>query len=233
MVADPIRRRRLSDILAERLLARIAAGDPASGDPMPSEQELALRHGVGRPTVREALQKLDAMGVIAIGHGARARVVQPDAARILEGLGAPVVHFLGTAPEHIAHLQEARLLLETSLVRRTVARGMPPAVTAALLRQERAIVDGEGFFAADMAFHVAIAEGAGNPLFPIFLRAVLDWLGAFHASAVRLSGFEALALDEHRAIHAAMAAGDAEAAAAAMHAHLHRSSSLYGPHRRA
>lgn len=231
MNADPIRRRRLHEILAERLLARIAAGDPAPGEAMPSETELAARHGVGRPTVREALQKLEAMGVIAIAHGERARVVEPSASRILEGMNASIVHFLAAAPENIAHLQEARLLIEEAMVRRCAASGQVPAVVEAALGKQEAALAGEGsFFAADMEFHVAIAEGAGNPLFPLFLRGMLDWLGAFHASVVRIGGYEALALSEHRAIHAAMRRGDAEGAAAAMRAHLLRSSTLYGPH---
>ncbi|WP_458098410.1 FCD domain-containing protein [Roseomonas sp. WA12] len=232
--ADPIRRRRLHELLAERLLARIAEGDPAPGEVLPSEAELAARHNVGRPTVREALQKLEGMGVIAITHGERARVIEPSASRVLEGMAASFVHFLTAAPENIAHLQEVRLLAEEAMVRRCVSRGVAlTALEDSLLQQEKAIRVGKGFFIADVEFHVAIAVGAGNPLLPIFLRAMLDWLGAFHASTVRLSGFEGLALEEHRAVFAAMRAGDADAAACAMRAHLLRSSSLYGTHQRA
>lgn len=230
--ADPIPRRRLSEQLAERLLARIAAGDPAAGEALPSEAALAQRHGVGRPTVREALQKLEAMGVVQTAHGAPARVVRPDPARMLEGIAASFVHLVNSEPETIGHLQEARLMMEEAMMRRVAARGVPAAAEAALAAQERAIIAGEGFLAADMEFHVALSAGAGNPLFPAFLRAVLDCLAAFHASTVRLSGFERLALDEHRQVMAALRAGDGEAAARAMRAHLTRSSSLYGPHRR-
>ena len=234
--AEPIRRRRLHEILTERLLTSIASGELAVGQAMPSETELAEHYGVGRPTVREALQKLEVMGVVAIAHGERARVVQTSAEHILNGLGASIVHLLSTAPENLDHLQEVRLLIEEAMVRRFVAQADPTSlasVEAALLRQEAAVESGRGFFAADMAFHVAIAEGAGNPLFPIFLRAMLDWLGAFHASTVRLSGFEALALAEHQAVFRAILAQDEAGAAAAMRAHLLRSSHLYGTHRQA
>lgn len=236
LTPDPIRRRRLHEILAERLLAGIAANEPGAGEALPSETELAMRHGVGRPTVREALQRLEAMGVIAIAHGERARVVTPSAARILEGLTGSIHHLLTTAPDNLRHLQEARLLIEEAMVRRCVQRADPAAmaaIEAALTRQQASLISGAGFFAADMALHVAIAEGAGNPLFPIFLQAVLEWLGAFHQSTVRLSGFEVLALEEHRAVVAAMRANDADAAAAALRAHLLRSSLLYGTHQQA
>lgn len=232
--AEPIQRRRLHEIVAKRLLAGIQAGEPPPGGALPSEQELMARFGVGRPTVREALLRLENMGVIAIAHGERARVLEPSAERALGQLDQSIVHFLRTDPASLRHLQEARLVVEEAMVRRATERLDGAALarlSAALDRQERAIAEGAGFFAADMDFHVAVAKGAGNPLFPIFLRAVLDWLGAFHASTVRLTGYEALALDEHRAVHARVAAGDADGAAAAMRAHLLRTSSLYGLHR--
>lgn len=233
--AEPIRRRRLHEIVVERLLADIQAGEPPPGGVLPSEQELMARFGVGRPTVREAMLRLEDMGVIAIAHGERARVLEPSAQRLFGRLDQSIVHFLGTDPASLLHLQDARLAVEEAMVRRATERLDDAArarLRALLDRQERAVAEGVGYHAADMDFHVAIAEGAGNPLFPILLRAMLDWLGAFHASAVRLSGFEGLSLDEHRAIHACMEAGDAEGAAAAMRAHLLRWSSLYGVHRR-
>lgn len=231
---EPIQRRRLHEILAERLLASIRAGNPPAGAALPSEQDLMARFGVGRPTVREALLRLEAMGVISISHGERARVLEPSAARIIGQLNESIVHLLGTDAASLEHLKDARLAVEEALVRRATERATPESLAAlsiSLDRQAAAVAPGEGFFAADMEFHVAIAEGAGNPLFAIFLRAMLDWLGAFHASVVRIGGFEPVALTEHRAILDRMAARDAEGAVAAMRAHLRRSSSLYGPHR--
>ncbi|MFN9773623.1 MAG: GntR family transcriptional regulator, partial [Burkholderiales bacterium] len=54
----PIRRRKLCDEIAERLMARIRDGELAPGEPLPSERELMDLYGVGRPSVREALQAL-------------------------------------------------------------------------------------------------------------------------------------------------------------------------------
>lgn len=227
---EPIQRRRLHEILAERLLARIRAGDPPPGGTLPSEQELMARYGVGRPTVREALLRLEAAGVITISHGERARVVEPSAARILGQLNEGIVHLLGVDATSLEHLKDARLAIEEGLVRRATERASAASlarIAATLERQAEAAARGEGFLAADMDFHVAIAEGAGNPLFPVFLKAMLDWLGAFHAAAVRTPGMEPVAMAEHRTIFARMQAGDAEAAAAAMRAHLLRSARLF------
>ena len=67
---SPLRRQRLSDGLAERILASIAAGDLSPGDQLPSILEMARAFRVAPATVREALIGLEAKRVIEIRHGA-------------------------------------------------------------------------------------------------------------------------------------------------------------------
>ena len=71
----PVPRRRLSDQLVERILASIATGELRPGDQLPSILETARRFDVGASTVREALIRLEAKGVIEIRHGAGVFVV--------------------------------------------------------------------------------------------------------------------------------------------------------------
>lgn len=61
--------------VADELKAAIAAGTYAAGAWLPSESELAARHGVSRGTVRQAFAALRAEGVIASRQGARRVVV--------------------------------------------------------------------------------------------------------------------------------------------------------------
>jgi DNA-binding FadR family transcriptional regulator len=227
---EPIQRRRLHEIVAERLLARIRSGDPPPGGTLPSEQELVVHYGVGRPTVREALLRLEAAGVIAISHGERARVVEPSAARILGQLNASIVHLLGIDEASLEHLKDARLAIEEGLVRRATERADPVALARlehSLRRQADAAARGESFLAADMDFHVTIAEAAGNTLFPAFLKAMLDWLSVFHTASVRTPGMEPVAMAEHRGIFERIRARDVEGAVAAMRSHLLRSARLF------
>jgi len=232
--SDLIQRRRLHEHLLERLLEKIRAGDPLPGGVLPSEQQLMEQFGVGRPAVREALLLLESMGVIAISHGERARVLPPSAGRILERLNESIVHLLTAEPRNLEHLKQARIAFEQALVREATL-GMTDAALAllgeSLERQQRAVDSGAGYHEEDMAFHAAIAAGAGNPLYPVFLRAILDWLSAFYKESVRIEGMAAVSLAEHRAIYAAMLGRKPDRAARAMKAHLLRSSSRYGPHR--
>ena len=67
---SPVPRRRLSEELVEQILASIAAGELRLGAQLPPIIEMARSFGVGASTVREALIRLEAKGVIEIRHGA-------------------------------------------------------------------------------------------------------------------------------------------------------------------
>ena len=59
----PVLRQSLSDKLAQRIRAMIRKGDYQQGDRLPPIMEMARRFGVGHPTIREALKKLETMGI--------------------------------------------------------------------------------------------------------------------------------------------------------------------------
>ncbi len=68
-VLKPVSRESLVDRLAGEIRTSINAGDYTIGERLPTIMEMARRFGVGHPTVREALKKLEANGVIEIRHG--------------------------------------------------------------------------------------------------------------------------------------------------------------------
>src|ERR671934_1854326 len=65
----PVLKQNLADRLARRIRSLIQQGEYRAGDRLPSIMEMARSFGVGHPTVREALKKLEAMGVVEIRHG--------------------------------------------------------------------------------------------------------------------------------------------------------------------
>ena len=66
---EPVLRQSLADRLARRIRAMIQNGSYAPGDRLPPIMEMARQFGVGHPTVREALKKLETVGVVEIRHG--------------------------------------------------------------------------------------------------------------------------------------------------------------------
>ncbi len=67
-----------ADAVFEALRSQISSGVWKVGDRLPSEGELAERYGVNRLTVRVALQKLNALGVVETRAGAGTHVIEFD-----------------------------------------------------------------------------------------------------------------------------------------------------------
>lgn len=227
---EPVKPRKLSAEVVSRLIQAISAGEYPAGSQLPSERELMLRLGVGRPAVREAMQKLEQMGLLRISHGERARVTNPTMDEILEQMSSAMVMLLNSSAHSLDDLKEARFLVESALVKRATAR----ASRSDLERLEQIHSDltasrgnAERFVELDMAFHAAIAEISGNHLFGAVVRGMLGWMSRFKRDMVSVKGADRITIEEHERIMKAIIAGDAELAAAAMAEHLMRANALY------
>ena len=67
---------RLSDRLAQRLVDQIESGSLRPGDRLPTEQQLALAHGVSRTVVREAVHQLRSRALLVSRQGSGVFVAQ-------------------------------------------------------------------------------------------------------------------------------------------------------------
>lgn len=226
-----ITRRKLSDEVFDRLLQSIEEGLLPAGSQLPSERELMAQYAVGRPAVREAMQALEKMGLIAISHGERARVTRPTASGIIAQIDHAARHLLSTSPQSLEHLKEAREFFEVGMAFEAAGRATPgdiETLRAALERQRQQLdADPRKFVAADMDFHTAIAAVTGNPVFVAASAAMLQWLSRFHSGVLRWKGHENETLAEHGQVLDAIAAHDPAAAAEAMRTHLRRTRRSY------
>ena len=226
----PIRRRKLSDEVLERLLEMIRGPDYGPGDQLPSERELMRAYEVGRPAIREAMQSLQHMGLIEIRHGGRPRVAEPSLTRMVEQMGESMRHLLAHSPADLEHLKEARTTFECELAE-IAARKRSEADVKRLRQiiddQENAASEPARFLQYDGQFHREIAAISGNPIFTALSEALFGWLAHFHVDLVRSPGLEKLTIEEHRGILAAIAGKDGEAASKAMSDHLTRANALY------
>ncbi len=79
----PVLKQSLSDKLAQRIRGMIQKGDYQQGDRLPPIMEMARRFGVGHPTIREALKKLETMGFVEIRHGSGVYVSRSEEVLVL------------------------------------------------------------------------------------------------------------------------------------------------------
>ncbi len=219
----PIVRKKLSDAVFEQLIALIRDEGYKPGDQMPAERDLMDVFAVGRPVVREAMQRLASMGLLTIQHGERARIGQIDLQSMFNQIDLPARHLLAGSAQNIAHLHEARVFIETGLVKLAAERATP----ADLERLRQAYADmrdkmgTDEFVLADMAFHVEIARMSGNPILLASSRATLQWMADFGRDMLRTRTPQTT-LADHERILDRVVARDAAGAERAMREHLAR-----------
>lgn len=227
---EQIVRRKLSDQVIERLKGMITSGEYKPDDYLPSERELMARFGVGRPAIREALQSLSNMGLIAINHGERSRVLQLTANSALSIVDEVAQLLLSASPETLENLKEARRFFEAGMARMAALKATSADVVelqVLLQRQHAAQGDPAAFIEADMQFHNKLAAISGNTIYEAVSRAMLSWLKKYHTEALIWAGKGEQTLAEHAAIIQAVIARDPDAAEKVVTAHLDRSTMLY------
>lgn len=228
--SEPIVRRKLSDEVLARLKRLITSGDLRPGDEMPSERELMERFGVGRPAIREAMQALANMGLVAISHGERAKVLRLTAESILRQVDGVAKIMLSSSTDTLEHLKSARIFFERGMAREAAERATDADIARLreiLERQRSLLGNSDKFIEADMEFHAAIAAVSANPIYAAVSGAMLGWLKEYHTEMLIWTGKENVTLAEHDKILERLAANDPAGAEREMVKHLERSRSLY------
>jgi GntR family transcriptional regulator, transcriptional repressor for pyruvate dehydrogenase complex len=215
----PVLRQSLSDDLAQRIRKLIQSRNYQSGDRLPAISAMARDFGVGAPTLREALKKLETVGVVSIRHGSGVYVGREPNSIVITN---PV--FDGAVSKKLLlDLLEARVPLETTTARLAALHGTDEhfAEMGRLLAQAEANIGDDAVLnQVNLAFHRQIAVASGN----VVLRQLLDVITSVFRAEQRviLDIFRAREADhrEHVAICDVLRARDAERAAALMLSHL-------------
>ena len=110
---------KVSDIIAKKLESMILDGTYASGEKLPSERELARQFDVSRPSLREAIQALEARNLISRRQGGGNFVCE----KLEQGLSDPLFQLIREHPESQYDLLEFRHALEGISVYYAALRG--------------------------------------------------------------------------------------------------------------
>jgi GntR family transcriptional repressor for pyruvate dehydrogenase complex len=213
----------LADQVFGALQSDIAEGRLKPGEKLPIEPQLAANFGVSRTVVREAVSRLRSDGLVTARQGSGVFVASAPAQQAFR-----MPTEASSEQAAIREIYELRLGVEVEAAALAAARMVPDH----LMRIKRALGEIEATKSgpdfgvqADTDFHRAIALATGNSKIAAFQRYLSVFLlqsitAARENTRQTLPGAVDEVMGEHQAIYAALEAGDAKAARAAMRAHL-------------
>ena len=225
----PIRRRKLYEEVVARLERQIHAEELKPGELLPSERDLMLQFGVGRPAIREALFALSRMGLIEVANGERARISNPTPRKLIGELSG-AARLVLSKPEGVHHFQEARTLFESALAEEAAhvaTRADILSLEHALQANRASMGDLVRFQQTDVKFHLAIASIPRNPIYLALHEAIVEWLNEQRSVSLRRLGIDELAYAAHQRIFEAIKENRPDAAREAMRGHLREISEHY------
>lgn len=219
---SPVEPRRSSAGLAIDLIkSRIAAGELAPGQRLPSERDLAQQLGLSRPTVREAIRTLTVMNILVARHGDGTYVTSLTPELLTE----PLDFVLSIHGAGIYALFEVRTFLESGAAALAAERADDSELDALaqLVDEVRADADDpEVVLEHDLALHRGIVAAARNPILASLLESLSGLSARSRARTGNLPGISRRTVQDHQAIVDALRTRDPEQASAAMAAHLGR-----------
>ncbi len=205
---------------------RILSGEFQPGELLPSERKLSERYAVSRSGVREALRVLAERQLVAVRQGLGTYVTEPTTNAAAAAVGNALRRERVTARDVIT----GRTILEREA-----------AATAARVRTDDDLAEmRRHVFAAgarlgiveevreDLAFHLAVARAAHNPVIETMFRAIAAYTAEMMLRSLADRDVSRVGLPQHREILEAIEARDAERAESVMVAHLRVAAERYG-----
>jgi GntR family transcriptional repressor for pyruvate dehydrogenase complex len=220
-----VKQPKISDIIMKELESMIVEGSFTAGQKLPAERELAARFDVSRPSLREAIQKLIARGVLFSRHGGGTYVSE----QLGSSFADPLQDLLCAHDEFLYDQLEFRDALE-SLAAYYAALRSTDADKTKLTQCFTQLVEANQNQAfaleakLDVEFHMIIAEAAHNVVLLHTLRSLHAMLAKSISSNLK-NLFEKKAarqrvMEQHTHLYQAIMEGKAEEARAAAHTHL-------------
>lgn len=206
--------------LAEEALRKmIMAGELKPGELLPVEHDLADQLGVTRPTVREALRKLESYGLVVRGPRRRMMVSAPSPDIASDAMTQAIV-LHGISYREIWQLHMALEPMAAGLAAEKIDTALLSDIETNLVKTEAAFNDAEALVAADIEFHDLVAQASGNHALLLARAPVGQFLFPAYGAVVSKLGPGQRLLDAHTKIFEALKVNDADTAREWMSKHI-------------
>jgi len=231
LIAEPLRVRRLSEVVETHLRDVILGGETEPGERLPTEKQLSEQFGVSMVTAREALKGLEMLGLVerkkGKGGGIFVREMKSDALKL------PLFSFFSAKKVSSQHLTELRTIVEPAAVRLAAAhiteREIKVLENNIRYCEQKIKSIGDIFSEAEffeieeknVEFHRLIAEATHNPVLALTVDYLMDFLFTYKKKTLEPDlQFSKGTIRDHRRILTYVKQGDAEGAARKMDRHL-------------
>lgn len=209
-----------TDKIIQQLKQLITTGQLKPGDRLPAERVLAEKLGVGRSYVREAIRKLEFFGLLKTSPQS-GTYVSGYSIKMIEGVLTDIINF---NKDDFSALIEARYYMEINAARLAALRRTDEdleLLRAAVADYDQKVNANQDAVQEDMFIHLRIANATKNSVFESMLLMLLpDIIKNIIENKVCGDNRGVQAMTEHHEILQAIENQDADAAGAAMAAHL-------------
>jgi len=217
---SPIVRRSTVDQVVERIRKVIETGKLGPGMRLPGEHDLVEQLQVSRPVLREALARLQSLGLVDIQRGrgtfVGSRGSIANCAQLLRTC-------LTISPRELISYAELRTAVEVQAARQAAERATPAEIAELeslleeLNSEERPYAE---LLELDFRFHRKLIEAAGNELMRNLIEVIYEFVLAQMAQTTPSPRENKLGRKLHQEIMAAVKAHDPDAAERAMRLHM-------------
>lgn len=230
---EPLKIRRLSEIIEESIKDLILTGQLKTGDKLPTEKQISKQFGVSIVSVREALRGLEAFGVIEKRRGKEGGVfvTEPKRSAVISVISS----FLTSQNFSAKDLSQVRKIVEPATAAIAASRITSKELEMLeknirrcenkIKKAEHAISERDFFDTKErnLEFHRLIAEATHNPVLALVVDYTMDFLLSFEKSILTAKvGISVKSIEEHRSILACIQRHDAQRAGEEMLSHIQR-----------
>jgi len=215
-----VRTSRLYEQIVQQIEESILKGSLKAGDQLPAERELAIRFGVSRTAVREAVKALREKGLVEAYSGRGTFITDGTSQAVRQSFDLMVK--IGQ-PEGSTDLAEVRSILEPEIAALAAERAEESdraTLREAVAVMDRSLKDADAYIEADLDFHLALAEAAANPLILSLIDSIVGLLREQRLRIFQVEGGPQRGQIHHKRILEGMEKRDAKMARDAMKAHL-------------
>jgi len=220
-VLSPVVRQNLSDEIAQRIAQLIHTQEYEPGARLPAISDMARQFGVGAPTLREALKKLETVGVVDIRHGSGVYVGRSPESLMISN---PVIE-ARASKKILIDLIEARIPIESQtagLAATNASQDHLDEMDRLLERAARSFDDSALLNQVNLSFHREIALASGNVVLHQILEVLSNLFRNEQQLILNIHGSRESDHQEHGEILEALRSRQSELAISRMRTHLER-----------